>query len=105
MNNKSIEKMFGKLRHWSHRTCIIDVSSGVFIIALRYGCRYCVEMLQICYLKLHNCFAYFNQKINSWRMVFYFFYFTAPVTELLRIKVFCFLILLSYQNKDLITAE
>ena len=33
-------------------------------------------------LKLHNCFAYFNQKINPWRMVFYF---TAPVTELLRI--------------------
>ena len=24
-------------------------------------------------LKLHNCFAYFNQKINPWRMVFYFF--------------------------------
>ena len=25
------------------------------------------------YLKLHNCFAYFNQKMNPWRMVFYFF--------------------------------
>ena len=24
-------------------------------------------------LKLHNCFAYFNKKINPWRMVFYFF--------------------------------
>ena len=24
-------------------------------------------------LKLQNCFAYFNQKINPWRMVFYFF--------------------------------
>ena len=24
-------------------------------------------------LKLHNCFAYFNQKINPWRIVFYFF--------------------------------
>ena len=24
-------------------------------------------------LKLHNCFVYFNQKINPWRMVFYFF--------------------------------
>ena len=23
-------------------------------------------------LKLHNCFAYFIQKINPWRMVFYF---------------------------------
>ena len=24
-------------------------------------------------LKLHNCFVYFIQKINPWRMVFYFF--------------------------------
>ena len=24
-------------------------------------------------LKLHNCFAYLNQKINPWRMVFYLF--------------------------------
>ena len=24
-------------------------------------------------LKLHNCFVYFNQTINPWRMVFYFF--------------------------------
>ena len=23
--------------------------------------------------QLHNCFAYFNQKINPWRIVFYFF--------------------------------
>ena len=36
-------------------------------------------------LKLHDCFVYFIQTINLWRMVFYFFYFTAPVTELLRI--------------------
>ena len=36
-------------------------------------------------LKLHNCFAYFNQKINPWRIMFYFFHFTAPVTESLRI--------------------
>ena len=56
-------------------------------------------------LKLHNCLAYFNQKMNPWRMVFYLFYFTAPATELLRILVCCFLILLPHQNKDLITAE
>ena len=24
-------------------------------------------------LNLHNCFVYFHQKINPWRMVFYFF--------------------------------
>ena len=24
-------------------------------------------------LKLHNCFVYFIQTINPWRMVFYFF--------------------------------
>ena len=24
-------------------------------------------------LKLHNCCVYFNQKINPWGMVFYFF--------------------------------
>ena len=36
-------------------------------------------------LKLHNCFVHFIQANNPWRMVFYFFYFTAPVTELLRI--------------------
>ena len=24
-------------------------------------------------LKLHNCFVYFIQKINPWKMVFYFF--------------------------------
>ena len=29
--------------------------------------------IQIIGLKLHNCFAYFNQKINPWGMVFYFF--------------------------------
>ena len=35
-------------------------------------------------LKLHSCFVYFIQTINPWRGVL-FFYFTAPVTELLRI--------------------
>ena len=49
-------------------------------------------------LKLHDCFAYFNQKINPWRMVF-IFYFTAPVTELLRIEVCCFLILFPTKTK------
>ena len=53
-------------------------------------------------LKLHYCFAYFNQKINTWRMVFYFF---ILLLRLLRILVFCFLILFPHQNKDLITAE
>ena len=34
-----------------------------------------------------------------------FFCFAVPVTELLRIDVCCFLILLPHQNKDLITAS
>ena len=38
-----------------------------------------VEASQVCIfvnlvmLKLHNCFVYFIQTINPWRMVFYFF--------------------------------
>ena len=45
------------------------------------------QLFRETYLKLHNCFAYFIHTINSWRMVFYF---TAPVTELLRIKFVVF---------------
>ena len=32
-------------------------------------------MLRKTVLKLHNCFVYFIQKINPWRMVFYFLFY------------------------------
>ena len=55
---------------------LVNLTASICVISI-----VCKRVL----LKLHNCFVYFNQKINPLRMVFYFFYFTAPVTELLRI--------------------
>ena len=39
----------------------------------QFNINYTTNLRKYIQLKLHNCFAYFNQKINPWRMVFYFF--------------------------------
>ena len=44
------------------------------ILALKYWIRL-ISLPKSCYLKLHNCFVYFVQKINPWRMVFYFLFY------------------------------
>ena len=61
-----------------------------------------IKIITVC-LKLHNGFAYFNQKINPWRMVFYFLFYCSVII-IRDLSFFCFLILLPHQNKDLITA-
>ena len=43
-------------------------TSGMFI----FFCKVHLYKKTLPNLKLHNCFAYFNQKINPWRIVFYF---------------------------------
>ena len=47
-------------------TCHLDNSIEQIILN---GTNYIKGLI----LKLHNCFVYFNQKINPRRMVFYFF--------------------------------
>ena len=37
-----------------------------------YECKKLYNFFMWLLLKLHNCFVYFNQKINPWRMVFFF---------------------------------
>ena len=39
------------------------------VVSMVYSCQSIIALA----LQLHNCFACFNQKINPWRMVFYFF--------------------------------
>ena len=53
-------------------------------------------------LKLHNCFVYFIQKINS---LIHLFILLPQLLSYQGFEFFFFLILLSHQNKDLITAE